>query len=138
MKRLIFLSIYLHSVNVKCKGNNHGNKIVVNKTLIPLYNFLNVSIILHQNSVLETDIFYKETNLHDYLDYFSHYPEHTKQKMSHNLAKRIMIFVSDKTKMNERLSELKTWLLSCSYHLAVIEKVFLTLNCRDVRLKKKR
>ena len=38
--------------------------------------------------------------------------------------------------MNERLSELKKWLLSCSYPLAIIEKVFLTLNCRDVRLKK--
>ena len=29
-------------------------------------------------------------------------------------------------RLNERLSELKTCLLSCSYHLAIIEKVFLS------------
>ena len=27
--------------------------------------------------------------------------------------------------MNERLSELKTWLLSCSYPLTIVEKAFL-------------
>ena len=46
--------------------------------------------------------------------------------------------VSEEEKVNERLSDLKTWLLSCSYPLTIIEKVFLTLNCRDLRLKKKR
>ena len=44
--------------------------------------------------------------------------------MPYNLAKRIIVFVSDKKKINERLSELKTWLLSCSYPLAVMEKAF--------------
>ena len=78
-------------------------------------NFLDVSIILHQNGRLETDIFYKETNLHDYLNYFGHHLEHTKQNIPYNLAKRIIVFVSDEEKMNGRLSELKTWLLSCSY-----------------------
>ena len=72
-----------------------------------LLNFLDVSIILHQNG------FYKETNSHD-----------TKQNIPHNLAKGIIVFVSDEEKMNERLSELKTWLLSCSYPYAIIEKAF--------------
>ena len=40
------------------------------------------------------------------------------------MAKQIVGFVSDEEKMNERLSELKKWLLSCSYHLVIIEKVF--------------
>ena len=62
-----------------------------------------------------TDIFYKETNSHDYLNYFSPHPEHKKQNIPYNLAKRIMVFVSDETKMNEMLSELKIWLLSYSY-----------------------
>ena len=62
---------------------------------IQILNFLDVSIILHQHSLLETGIFYKETNLHDYLDYFSHHPEHTKQKMPNNLVKQIIIFVSE-------------------------------------------
>ena len=62
-----------------------------------------------------TDIFYKETNSHDYLNYFSPHPEHTKQNIPYNLAKRVMVFAIDEAKMNEMLFELKTWLLSCSY-----------------------
>ena len=88
-------------------------------TFVQVLNFLNVSINLHQNGRLETDIFYKETNSHDYLNYFSHHPEHTKQNISYNLAKRITVFVSDEEKMNERLSELRTWLLSRSYPLTL-------------------
>ena len=80
-------------------------------TCVQVLNFLGVSIILHQNGRLETDIFYKETSWHDYLNYFSHHPEHTKQNILYNLTKRIIVFVSDEEKMNERLSELKTWLL---------------------------
>ena len=48
-------------------------------TFAQVLNFLDVSIILHQNGRLETYIFYKETNSHDYLKYFSHHPQHTKQ-----------------------------------------------------------
>ena len=77
-------------------------------TFVQVLNFLDVSIILHQNGRLETDIFYRETNSHDYLNYFCHHPENTKQNISYNLAKRIIVFVSDEKKMNERLSELKT------------------------------
>ena len=50
-------------------------------TFVKVLNFLDVSIILHQNGRLKTDIFYKETNLHDYFNYFSHHPEHTKQNI---------------------------------------------------------
>ena len=37
-------------------------------TFAQVLNFLDVSIILHQNGHLETDIFYKETNSDDYLN----------------------------------------------------------------------
>ena len=43
---------------------------------VQVLNFLDVSVILDENGRLETDIFYKETNSHDYLNYFSHPPEH--------------------------------------------------------------
>ena len=62
-------------------------------TFVKVFNFLEVSIILHQNVWLETDMFYKETNSHDYHDYLSHHPEHTKQNMPCNLAERIIVFV---------------------------------------------
>ena len=93
-------------------------------TFVQVLNFLDLSIILHQNGPLETDIFYKETNSHEYLNYFSHHLENTKQNIPYSLAKRIILFVSDEEKMNERLSELKMWLLSCSYPLTIIEKAF--------------
>ena len=50
-------------------------------TFVHALNFLDVSIILHQNGRLETDIFYKDTNSQDYLNYFSHHPEQTKQNI---------------------------------------------------------
>ena len=80
-------------------------------TFVQVLNFLDVSIILHQNGQLETDIFLKETNSHDYLIYFSHHQEHKKQNLPYNLPKWIIVFVSNQQKMNEKLSELKTWLL---------------------------
>ena len=51
------------------------------------------------------------------------------------MAKQIVGFVSDEEKMNERLSELKTWLLSCSYRLAIIEKVFFNAKLQGLAPK---
>ena len=107
-------------------------------TLVQLLNFLDVSIILHHNDRLETDLLYKETNSHDHLNYISHHLEYTQQNIPSNLAKRTIVFLSDEKKINERLSKLKTWLLSCRYPLAIIEKDLLMLNYKDLRLKKKR
>ena len=98
-------------------------------------NFLDVSSILHQNGRLETDIFYKETNSHDYLYYFSHHPEHTKQKI-YKVAKWLIVFVSDEAKMNEWLSERKTWLLSCCHTLAIIEKAFFNAKLQETAPEK--
>ena len=39
------------------------------KTLV--INFLDITVLLHENSYVETDIFYKERNTHDYLNYDS-------------------------------------------------------------------
>ena len=107
-------------------------------TFVQLLNFSDVSIILNQNGRLETDIFYKETNSHDYFNYFSHHPEHKKQNIPYNLTKLIIVFVSDEEKMNERLSELKAWLLSCNYRLTIIEKAFCNARLQGLAPKKKR
>ena len=81
-------------------------------------------------------LFYKKTNSLDYLNYFSHHPEHTKQSITYNLAKQIIPFVSDEEKMNERLSELKTWFHSCSYPLTIIEKTFFNAKLQEPSPKK--
>ena len=90
-------------------------------TFAQVLNFLDVSIILHQNGRLETDIFYKETKSHGY-------PKHTNQKILNNLAKRIIVFVTVEEKMNERFSELKACLFSYSCPLVIIEKVFFSVK----------
>ena len=57
-------------------------------------NFLHITVLLHEDGYLETDIFYKETNTHDYLNYNSHHLNHIKYNIPFNLAKCILIFVS--------------------------------------------
>ena len=61
-------------------------------------NFLDITVLLHEIGYVETDIFYKETNTHDNHNYNSHYPNHIKYNIPFNLAKRILIFVSDEQK----------------------------------------
>ena len=65
-------------------------------------------IILHSDNTVETDIDYKDTNAHDYLPYNSARPKHCKDNLPYNLAKRIIVFVSNDEKVEMRLKELKT------------------------------
>ena len=46
-------------------------------------NFLD--ILLHENGYVDTDIFHKETNTHDYLNYNSHHANHIKYNIPVNL-----------------------------------------------------
>ena len=50
-------------------------------------NFLDITVLLHENGYVETDIFYKETNTHDYLNSDSHHPNHIKYNTPFNFAK---------------------------------------------------
>ena len=119
---------------VEKKTNIYEKKI---NTFVHVLNFLDVFIILHQNGWLETDTFYWTTNSNDFINYFIHHLERTKQNI-YNLAKRIIVFVSDEKKINERLSELKTLLLSCSYLLAIIEKASFNAKLQGPAPKKRR
>ena len=73
---------------------------------------------------IETDIYYKDTNAHDYLSFSSHHPQHIKSNIPFNLAKRIIIFCSDSQVEKTRLAELKQWLLNCTYPIDLIDKAF--------------
>ena len=87
-------------------------------------NFLDVTIILHPSGIIETDIFYKDTNNHDYLNYNSHHPKHVRDNIPFNLAKRIIVFTTNPITEQRRLDELREWLLSCDYPLPIIKKAF--------------
>ena len=84
--------------------------------------FLDVLVILAQLRVFSTDIFYKETNSHFYLDYNSHHPQHVKDNIPFTLAKKIVMFCSNPEKETARLEELRGWLIECNYPKDVIKR----------------
>ena len=69
-----------------------------------MINFLYVSVILHPGRTIETDIYYEDTNAHHYLPYDSALPDHSRDNVPYNLAKRIIIFVSNDEKAESRLN----------------------------------
>ena len=67
--------------------------------LYQVLKFLDIEGILHSDNTVETDIYYKDTNAHDYLPYNSAHPKHCRDNLP-NLPKRMIVFVSsDKVDM---------------------------------------
>ena len=85
-------------------------------------NFLDITFMLYANGTLKTDIYYKPTNSHQYLNYDSFHPLHIKNNIPYGLTKRILSFVTDPEKMEFRLEQLRSWLRKCNYPDQVIEK----------------
>ena len=69
-------------------------------------------------------IYYKDTSAHDYLPYNSAHPKRCKDNLPYNLAKRIIVFVSNDKKVEMRLKELKNWLKDCNYPDSIINQSF--------------
>ena len=86
-------------------------------------NFLDISILLYSDGRIATDIYYKDTNTHDYLLYDSHHPDHVKNNIPFTLAKKIVVFCSSQF-VEQRLSELRRSLLACKYPPHIINKGF--------------
>ena len=95
-----------------------------NGALCKMLSYLDARIIHHEDGNIETDVYYKETNSHDYLDYHSHHPSHIKENIPYNLAKRIIVFCSNDEKEQLRLTKLRQWLLKCNYPEWLIDKKF--------------
>ena len=74
--------------------------------------FLDIEVILNNGKFVSTDIYYKETNPHDYLNFHRAHPTHIKETIPFNLAKRIIAFVSDEDTTKKRLNELKQSLIN--------------------------
>lgn len=85
-------------------------------------NFLDLSILLHEDGKIDRDIFYKITNTHDYVHYNSFHATHVLNNVPFNLAKRIIVFVSKSEVMEARLQQLKEYLLKCEYPPHIIDK----------------
>ena len=87
-----------------------------------MVNYMSVKLLKSNEGQIKTDIYYKDTNSHDYLSYNSHHPAHTKDNIAYCLAKTIIVFTSDEETMEENLADLKKWLLDCGHPKKTIEK----------------
>lgn len=116
----------LNSLDPAIKYTFEKAKLVTNSdgTTSQVLNFLDLKIILHDDNTVETDIYYKETDAHDYLPYNSSHPKHCKDNVPFNLAKRIIVFVSNPEKVTIRLEELRKWLKNCKYPDSIIDSSF--------------
>lgn len=52
--------------------------------------------ITHEGESISTDIYYKQTDTHQYIHFNSCHPRHTKRAIQYNLARRKCTTVSDK------------------------------------------
>ena len=85
--------------------------------------FLNVFLYIEDKKIL-TDIYYKNTDSHDYLPFNSCHPRHIKINIPKTLARIICTIVKDPSRKLYRLSELKTWLLKAGYPCGLINNGF--------------
>lgn len=67
-----------------------------------------------------TDIYYKSTDTHQYLDFRSSHPSHTKRNIPFCLARRVCTIVADETLRDRRLDELQKYLELQRYPLNLI------------------
>ena len=82
--------------------------------------FLDIMIIKTGKRII-TDIFYKKTDTHQYLDFHSCHPSHTKRNIPFCLARRICTIVNDENRKELRLQELKTFLKKQNYPSSLID-----------------
>ena len=86
------------------------------------YHYLDVLVTLDEERNIETEMYYKDTNNHHYLEYNSFHPEHVKNNIPYNLAKRIIVFTSKDDKVILELEKLKRWLKQSKYPDKIINE----------------
>ena len=96
-----------------------------------IINFIDITLVQYPSGDIETDIFYKETNNHDYLHCDSHHPQHIRDKVPFNLAKRIIVFCCDPFCEDQRLNKLKQCISTCSYPGKLIDSKFFRARQQD-------
>ena len=77
--------------------------------------FLDVMVIKEEGGGLKTDLFVKDTDTHQYLDFSSCHTFHTKKGIPYGQALRIRRIVSDDDVFEQRCSDLKGWLRRRGY-----------------------
>ena len=100
--------------------NNIEEKIKFTMETGKRISFLDVQFILKDDGHLSTDIYYKPTDTHNYVQWGSFHPHKTLTNIPFSLARRLIIIVSDDYVRNFRYDELKQWLMRKKYPVDVI------------------
>ena len=82
--------------------------------------FLDI-LIKKSGTKIITDIYYKQTDTHQYLNFHSCHPSHTKRNIPYCMARRVCAIVSDNRLKELRLSELKIYLEQQFYPSKLID-----------------
>ena len=82
----INISVYKHLLNnmhpdINFTFGSPKDILLPDGSIAKKLDFLDITIILHQSAKIDTDIFYKDTNNHDYLNYERHHPNHIKRNI---------------------------------------------------------
>ena len=85
-------------------------------------NFLDILVTLHLNRIIETELFYKETNNHHYLEYNSFHAKHVKDNIPFGFFKKIIVFTSNSRKEKEEINKMKNWLYNSGYPKYIVDK----------------
>ena len=85
-------------------------------------NFMSIKLTLHDGRRVETELYYKETNNHHYLEYSSFHAKHVKDNIPYNFFKKIIVFTSDPEKERLEIERMKNWLHKCGYPKFVVDK----------------
>ncbi|VDI10661.1 Hypothetical predicted protein [Mytilus galloprovincialis] len=80
-----------------------------------------INIIKEEEEEIITDLYCKPTDTHQYLDFRSCHPSHTKRNIPFNLARRICTIVINLELRDKRLQELKNYLKRQNYPVRLIE-----------------
>ena len=80
--------------------------------------------LLNSKDEISTDVYYKDTSTQDYLLYDSAHSESGKKNVSYNLARKIIVFITDPEKVKLRLNGLETWLKNNKYPDRIISNAF--------------
>ena len=71
---------------------------------------------------LTTDLYVKPIDTHQYLDYTSSHPEHTKKSILYSQTLRLSWICSLETDFLERTNEMKSWFLKRGYPERLIDR----------------
>jgi len=81
--------------------------------------FLDI-LLIKTKDIIESDLYYKTTDSHNYVPFQSCHPHHTKTNIPYTLSRRICTIVDDPTKIEHRLQEMKTFLINKGYPVQII------------------